>query len=251
MTLSYRYLRMRLGEMGLLPRSKVGLAASYLLGLDLLLYALQKTFGLLKLSYGDSLGGWVSFLSFLVIVLFSILAFRWIKAKALWRLSNRLIVTYVFIGVIPVVMLLVLALLSAYLFAGQFATFIVTTGLNTELKSLEAANAAIAHQFASQIQRGGGTSTAAIERLRQTDKGWANRQICVWLNQKLVLNSTPAGMALEPPAIAAHLKNSFGGVVRDRDQLYLRALETAPVGGGNLTVLSSEPLTRKCWEIWR
>ncbi len=205
----------------------------------------RRRLGLLKLSYGDSLGGWVSFLSFLVIVLFSILAFRWIKAKALWRLRNRLIVTYVFIGVIPVVMLLVLALLSAYLFAGQFATFIVTTGLNTELKSLEAANAAIAHQFASQIQRGGGTSTAAIESLRQTDKGWANRQICVWLNQKLVLNSTPAGMTLEPPAIAAHLKNSFGGVVRDRDQLYLRALETAPVGGGNLTVLSSEPFDQK------
>ncbi len=245
MTLSYRYLRMRLSDVGLLPRSKVALAAWYLLGLDVLLYALQKTFGLLKLPYGDSLGGWVSFLSFLVIVLFSILAFRWVKAKALWRLRNRLIVTYVFIGVIPVVMLVVLALLSAYLFAGQFATFIVTTGLNTELKSLEAANAAITHQFASQIQRGGGTSTAAIESLRQTDKGWANRQICVWLNQKLLLNSTPAGMTLEPPTIAAHLKNSFGGVIRDRDQLFLRALEAAPVGGGTLIVLSSEPFDQK------
>ena len=89
-----------------------------------------------------------------------------------------------FIGVIPVVMLVALALGSFYLFAGQFATFIVTTGLNSELKSLEATNSAITHQFASQIQRGGGTSTAAIESLRQTDKGWANRQICVWLDQE-------------------------------------------------------------------
>ena len=105
----------------MLPTSKVALIAWYLLGLDLLLFLLQKVFGLFNLSYGDSLGGWVSFLSFRVIVLFSILAFRWIKAKALWRLRNRLIVTYVFIGFIPVVMLIHLATLSFYLFAGQFA----------------------------------------------------------------------------------------------------------------------------------
>jgi phosphoserine phosphatase RsbU/P len=248
MPLSYRYLRMRLGEVGLLPTSKVALAAWYLLGLDLLLFVLQKASRLLKLSYGDSLGGWVSFLSFLVIVLFSILAFRWVKAKALWRLRNRLIVTYVFIGVIPVVMLVALALGSFYLFAGQFATFIVTTGLNTELKSLEATNSAITHQFASQIQRGAGSSTAAIESLRQTDKGWARRQICVWLDQKLLLNSTPAGVTLAPPPPPSYLKGPFNGVARDHEQLFLRALETAPVSGGKLTVLSSEPLDQQMLE---
>jgi phosphoserine phosphatase RsbU/P len=241
----YRYLRLRLSEAGLLPTSKVALIAWYLLGLDLLLFVLQKVFGLLKLSYGESLGGWVSFLSFLVIVLFSILAFRWVKAKALWRLRNRLIVTYVFIGVIPVVMLVALALGSFYLFAGQFATFIVTTGLNVELKSLEATNSAVTHQLASQIQRGAGTSTAAIESLRQTDKGWANRQICVWLDKRLILNSTPAGVTLVPPTIPSYLKSPFGGVVRDHDQLFLRALETAPVSGGTLAVLSSEPFDQQ------
>jgi sigma-B regulation protein RsbU (phosphoserine phosphatase) len=245
MARSYRYLRLRLSEAGLLPTSKLALIAWYLLGLDLLLFALQKAFGLFKLSYGESLGGWVSFLSFLVIVLFSILAFRWVKARALWRLRNRLIVTYVFIGVIPVVMLVALALGSFYLFAGQFATFIVTTGLSAELKSLDATNSAITHQFASQIQRGGGTSTAAIESLRQTDKGWANRQICVWLDKKLLLNSTPAGLTLAPPTLPSYVKSPFRGVVRDHEQLFLRALETATVSEGKLTVLSSEPLDQQ------
>ena len=245
MALFYRHLRLRLHEAGLLPASKVAQIVWYLLGLDLLLYALQKVFGLFQLSYGDSLGGWVSFLSFLVIVLFSILAFRWIKAKALWRLRNRLIVTYVFIGVIPVVMLITLALLSFYLFAGQFATFIVTTSLTTELKSLQATNSAITHQFASQIQRGAGTSTAAIESLRQTDKSWARRQICVWLDKKLILNSTPGGSTAQPPTIPSHLKSPFGGVVRDQSQLFVRAVETTPVSGEALTVLSSEPFDQQ------
>jgi phosphoserine phosphatase RsbU/P len=245
MTLSYRYLRLRLSESGLLPTSKVALIAWYLLGLDVLLFLLQKVFGLLKLSSGESLGGWVSFLSFLVIVLCLVLAFRWIKAKALWRLRNRLIVTYVFIGVIPVVMLAALALGSFYLFAGQFATFIVTTALNAEVKSLDATNTAITHQLASQIERGAGTSTAAIESLRETDKRWANRQICVWLDKKLILNSSPAGVIVAPPTLPAYFKGPFYGVVRDHEQLFLRALEMTPVSGGRLTVLSSEPLDQQ------
>src|SRR5579863_9372874 len=240
MALPYRFLRLRLSEAGLLPTSKVALIAWYLLGLDLLLFGLQKVFALLKLSYGEGLGGWVSFLSFLVIVLFSILAFRWVKAKALWRLRNRLIVTYVFIGFIPLVLLVGLAFGSFYLFAGQFATFIVTTGLNSELSSLSAANAAIASHLTAQLQREPAAWTASLESLHRTDKHWANRQVCVWLNQKMVLNSSPAGIAA--PILPPYLKTSFRGVVRDHDKLFLRVLETMPLSEGNLTVISSEPV---------
>jgi sigma-B regulation protein RsbU (phosphoserine phosphatase) len=240
MALPYRYLRLRLREAGMLPTSKVALIAWYLLGLDLLLFLLQKVFGFFHLAYGDSLGGWVSFLSFLVIVLFSILAFRWIKAKALWRLRNRLIVTYVFIGFIPLVLLIALALGSFYLFAGQFATFIVTTGLNSELSSLSAANSTIARHLSSQIQREPAAWVASLETLHQTDKHWANRQICVWLNQKIVLNSSPT--EITAPVAPAYLKAAFRGVVRDHDKLFLRVLETVPLKEGNLTVISSEPV---------
>jgi sigma-B regulation protein RsbU (phosphoserine phosphatase) len=242
MPLSYRYLRMRLGEAGLLPTSKVALVASYLLGLDLLLFVLQRAFGLLKLSYGDSLGGWVSFLSFVVIVLFSILAFRWVKAKALWRLRNRLIVTYVFIGVIPVVMLIILATLSFYLFAGQFATFVVTTALDSELKSLDAANSAIAHELAAKMQSGVNPDTTAVEGLRRTDKAWTDRRLHAWQDGKIVLNSSPADSVSSPPILPSYLKGSCREVVRDHNKLFLRASETIPIHGRSLTVLSSEPL---------
>jgi sigma-B regulation protein RsbU (phosphoserine phosphatase) len=240
MALPFRYLRLRLREAGLLPTSRVAQIAWYLLGLDLLLFALQKLFGLFQLSYGDSLGGWVGFLTFLVIVLFSILAFRWIKAKVLWRLRNRLIVTYVFIGFIPLVLLISLALGSFYLFAGQFATFIVTTGLNSELGSLSAANSAIARHLSAEIQREPAAWTASLESLHQADKRWANRQICVWLNQKMVLNTSPGEIAA--PMLPPNLKSPFRGVVRDHDKLFLRVLETVPLSQGNLTVISSEPV---------
>ncbi|HET7441204.1 MAG TPA: hypothetical protein VFJ47_07880, partial [Terriglobales bacterium] len=75
--------------------------AWYALGLALFLFLIQQLFAVLRLSWGQGLSGWVSFLSFIAILFFSILAFRWLKNKILWRLRNRLIVTYVFIGVIP------------------------------------------------------------------------------------------------------------------------------------------------------
>jgi sigma-B regulation protein RsbU (phosphoserine phosphatase) len=244
MTQPYRYLRLRLSEAGFLPASKVALIAWYLLGLDVLLYVLQKVFGLLHPSYGDSLGGWVSFLSFLVIVLFLILAIRWIKAKALWRLRNRLIVTYVFIGVIPVVMLVVLALLSAYLFAGQFATFVITTALDSELKNLDAANSAIAHELAVKMQSGASPETTAVEGLRRTNKAWSNRHVHAWHDGQIVLSSTPQDAVSPPPILPSYLKGSCRQVARDHDKLFLRASETIPVRRGNLTVLSSEPLNQ-------
>src|SRR5579864_3205998 len=223
MTQPYLNLRLRLSEAGLLPSSKVALMTWYLLGLDLLLFVLQKVFGLFHLSYGDSLGGWVSFLSFLVIVLFLILLIRWVKAKALWRLRNRLIVTYVFIGVIPVVMLVVLALLSFYLLAGQFATFVVTTALDSELTSLDAANSAIAHELAVRMENGANPEAAALEGLRRSNKAWSGRHVHAWRDGKSVLNNTPAAVVSSPPILPSYLKGSFREVVRDHDKLFLRA----------------------------
>jgi len=241
MAVSYRYLRLRLADAGLLPTSKVARVAGYVLALDVLLFVLQQVGGWLKISFADSLGGWVSFLSFVAILLFLVLALRWVRAKMLWRLRNRLIVTYVFIGVIPVVLLVALGIGSFYLFAGQFATFIVTTGLDSELVSLESANSAIAQQVAAQMKRGVSSGTAAFEDVREADKIWADRQICVWLGKKVVLNSAPAGDSSAAPVLPPHLGNSFRGIVRDHDRLYLRAMQTVPTGGETMTVLSSEP----------
>ncbi len=242
MPLSYRYLRLRLSDAGLLPTSKVALIAWYLLGMDAVLFVLQTVRGWIKPAYGEELGGWVGFLSFVAGVLFAFIAFRWVKAKALWRLRNRLIVTYVFIGVIPVVLLIALAFGSFYLFAGQFATFIVTTGLNSELSSLSAANSAIARRLAAEVQREPAGWAGSLGSLHQSDKHWANRQICVWLNQKMVLNSSPTEIAVTAPALPTYLQGPFRGVVRDHDKLFLRVLETVPVNQGNLTVISSEPV---------
>src|SRR5579863_94426 len=244
MALAYRYLRfrLRLSEMGLLPTSKLALITWYLVGMDAFLFVLHTLLGWIKPSYGQGLGGWVNFLTFVAVALFALLAFRWLKAKVLWRLRNRLIVTYIFIGFIPLVLLVALALGSLYLFGGQFATFVVTSELHSELSGLAAANSAIAHHLAAESRRLPTPWAVSEEALRRADKRWANRQVYVWLNQKLVIDSSATEAV---PVLPTHLPNPFRDVVRDHDQLFLRVLETVPTSEGNLTVLSSEPFDQR------
>ncbi|HEY3619347.1 MAG TPA: hypothetical protein VGK96_21255, partial [Candidatus Sulfotelmatobacter sp.] len=108
--------------------------ACYLAAMAAGLFALQKLLDLFARSWGDHLGGWIEFLGFLATVLFCILAFRWLKRRLLWRLRNRLIVTYVFIGVIPAVLLVTMALITLYGLAGQFAVFVVTSEIDSQLR---------------------------------------------------------------------------------------------------------------------
>lgn len=239
-----RYFRLRLTHAGLLPASRLALVTWYLLGLDVALFLLQEALAYRRPGSGESLSGWISFLSFVVIILFAIAAVRWLKARMLWRLRNRLIVTYIFIGVIPVVLLLTLALGSLYLFAAQFATFIVTTKLDSDLQSLGASNSAVAHTLATQLDRGLGAETTAIEALRQTNPEWADRQVCAWLDGSLLLNSEPRLKDLGVPALPGYLQDSFLSVVRDEGRLYLRAGEKITVRGKTLVVVSGEPFDR-------
>ena len=101
------------------------------------------------------------------------LPIRWLKAKVLWRLRNRLIVTYMFIGVIPVVLLVAMAFITLYLFAGQFANFVVTSELDSRLRSLQSVNAAIANELAARLERGQPAIAESLEGLKRNDPSWA------------------------------------------------------------------------------
>ena len=116
-----------------------------------------------------SLGGWVSFLSGLAILLLVIIGYRWLRKELLWRLRNRLIVTYMFIGVIPVILLVVMSLFTLYLLAGQFASFVVTSEITSHLRSMEAANRAIANEVAGPLQRGQKPDLETLAGMRSKD----------------------------------------------------------------------------------
>src|SRR5450432_2801544 len=170
---SYPELRRRMVEAELWPQGKMARLACYLAGMAMGLFALQKLLGLIAASWGQYLVGWVDFLLIVAAVLFLILAFRWVRRRILWRLRNRLIVTYVFIGVIPAVLLVAMALITLYGLGGQFAVFVVTAEIHAQLRSLESANSAVTSELAAHLDRGDKPTSESLSGLRKRDDAWA------------------------------------------------------------------------------
>lgn len=233
----------KLRDRGLWPQSWVAWAALYVLALDLLLFAVHRLTRGVSPATSASLGGWVTFLSGLAMVLLVLAGFRWLRSQLLWRLRNRLIVTYVFIGVIPVLLLVMISLITLYLFAGQFASFVVTSEITSRLRSMESSNRAIAHQLASRFQRGETFNSDAVGRIRPQHREWARRQVCAWYGSQTQPNCTgPAGVAaFNAPAF---VQDNFREIVRDHGALYLRTATVIGAEPESLRVISSEPLDK-------
>jgi sigma-B regulation protein RsbU (phosphoserine phosphatase) len=237
-------LESRLRDKGLWPQSWVAWAALYVLALDLLLFAVQWLTRRASPATSASLTGWVTFLSVLAIVFLAVAGFRWLRAQLLWRLRNRLIVTYVFIGVIPVFLLVVISLITLYLLAGQFASFVVTSDIVSHVRNMEAANRAIAHHLATQISASGKLDADVVGRIRPRRPEWARRQVCAWYrNQPQPYCSGPDGMAAFDSA--SFLTEDFRDLVNDSGKLYLRTVTMLAAAQGSLRVISSEPFDQE------
>ena len=220
------------------PKGKLAFITWYLFALDLLLLAIQKVADFFRSSFGKSLGGWIIFLSLLVIVFFGMLAGRWLSTRLLWRLRNRLIVTYIFIGIIPLTLLITLAIGGFYLSAGQFATFIVTSRLDSELKSLEASNLVIAHRLAAELDAGQKPNSLRYDN----PNAWGQSHVCAWLDNKLFINNSGVQVG---PVPAGYPSAQFAEVVRDQSTFFLRAAATVVTTKGKLTAVSSRPLDQR------
>jgi sigma-B regulation protein RsbU (phosphoserine phosphatase) len=240
-------LESKLRDKGLWPQSWVAKAALYVVALELPLLAVMLLTRRASPSTSQSLEGWAEFLSALALVLFAIAGYRRLRVKLLWRLRNRLIVTYVFIGVIPVFLLGMISLITLYLFAGQFASFVVTSDITTHLRGMEAANRAIAHHLATQVSDHGNLDAETIARIRPHRPEWSRRQVCAWYgNQPQAFCSGPEGASVfDSPALVT---GDFRDLVSDHGKLCLRTqtvLSAGPLSQSQwLRVISSEPLDK-------
>lgn len=255
---SYYKLRARLQSDGLWPTSWIARGASYSLGLALFLLVLDLLFKMAAPHWDAGLGGWVKFLLFDAAILFAIVAFRGLKNRVLWRLRNRLIVTYVFIGVIPVMLLVVMAVITIYLFAGQFASFVVTSEINSQLRSLQAVNAALGNELAARVEKNQEPTAESLAGLRKRDRAWKRRKVFAWYGTTALPLGEPPNASISFPVFLDRNDNDYGKaagqnqpfreIVRDKDGLYLCAASVFDMGPQKLTIVTSEPLDQSLIE---
>jgi sigma-B regulation protein RsbU (phosphoserine phosphatase) len=221
------------------PQTKLGRTALWF-------GVLTGLFQLLKLvtrsAPGTTISGWSAFLSYVLVFCLILLALRWTRRKLMWRLRNRLIVTYVFIGVIPIILLIAMALLAGYLFAGQFATYIALADLQTELDHLQSANNALASQFNSLLKAGRLTPQLAAEIASASDESFLQRTVSVLEGNKGYVIQPGGKVETAELKVPEAIKGDFSSFTMDGERLHLRAVRRMN-GSPSLTVISNVPVT--------
>jgi phosphoserine phosphatase RsbU/P len=188
--------------------------------------------------HSPALAGLVSVIGGVLAVCFLGLGIRWVRRVALWRLRNRLILTYVFIGVIPVVLLMVMAIVTVRLFNGQFATFIVTSELRFQLNELEAVNETVAATVVSSVAAG----TMPDKAVQSIRFAGSQRSLTVWAPGagEPSVYTLPAGAAATSKPLPSLAQKSSSMVIEQG--LHLRAWQTVTAGSRKLIVILSEPV---------
>lgn len=188
------------------------------------------------------------------------LLLRLIRNRMLWSLRNKLILTYLLIGLAPLVLLVTLVSISGYIAAGQFAIHLADTRVQTELDEIGSDNAGRAARIAHFIvtQPTGIQTPAEVEsrtqELRDTEQVTvlATQRAHLQRRVEAFINGAPSRPKGAPypnsplglPAWAVDLNGgSFRSIVLDGGDVYLVAIQQERMDDGRLfTLVSSLPV---------
>jgi phosphoserine phosphatase RsbU/P len=165
------------------------------------------------------------------------LLWRVVRENMLWSLRNKLILTYLLIGLAPVVLFFTLVAVFAYVAAGQFAIHLADSRLQGELRQMSAEtrhHADLVTELLSSSLTTPDAYAAAVARIEesgefktsrtQLPRTQLQRDTLTFINGVSVdprtvhRNKTPLGL----PAWATELPNGeFSGLILDSGDLFL------------------------------
>jgi sigma-B regulation protein RsbU (phosphoserine phosphatase) len=224
------------------PQSKVHRLAFWLL----IIYLVLMPGRLLPGIAGSIFSGFSTF-TLLVLLAFCVpLLWRWIVGRFLWKLRNRLIITYLLMGLTPVVLFALLALIALYGFSGQFAIFAATAALEAQQAHYGAENRAFVMHVAHILAIEPNSKSVVLPEVEETASGRQDFdvRIAAFQDGKPIVvapaNLQAAGITQVPPWAA----DRFRGVVFENGELYLRAIDMQTIDGHTTTLITSTPINK-------
>jgi sigma-B regulation protein RsbU (phosphoserine phosphatase) len=206
----------------MIPGTRLAYFTLYTAGLEAALLLLQWLLQLAGASRAAAtLSGWITFLGWAVAILLVFLALRWFQKHVLWSVRNRLIVTYLFIGGVPVTLAVAIALLSGYLVLGDLAIFSAVSEVKVEANRLAAANAAAEEEITRH--------SSTPEKIAAADTSFPGRSISV----------------LPTSSLPGWIRDGFTGLVSEKGHIYLRTANSHQDSHGPAMVISSVQVDRK------
>jgi phosphoserine phosphatase RsbU/P len=126
-------------------RFSVGVACAYLLLQGFEIFS----------SPPQSLRFLVNFLFFVVVVRYLFKLLRWTSRRVLWRLRRRLLVTYLLVGVVPLILLFAIMVILGYVFFGQLSSHFQSNEIDRLMSKLDSANRAMSASMLETLDRNG------------------------------------------------------------------------------------------------
>jgi sigma-B regulation protein RsbU (phosphoserine phosphatase) len=200
----------------------------------LALYGVTRLGGVLGISLPiTSLFG---FLAFLAAAYFLFRLMPWVRSQMLWRLRNRLIVAYVFIAVVPIILLLTIAGLAAYGLYLQLGAHLLHDDLNERISMIAADADTIAGAIEEEVPR---KAASLSEESLMVHPGVASVIAAARAQWPELVVLPNRGEHLVKAGNGRH----YAGLVEFEKKLWLASAEGRTGPAGPITILVGVPLT--------
>jgi sigma-B regulation protein RsbU (phosphoserine phosphatase) len=172
-----------------------------------------------------------------------------LRRRFLWHLRRRLILAYFFIAVVPIVLILLLVGLAAYIINGQFASFLVASNFRHHVESLDQLSHLMVHQ-AELVPQGSPRQLIdqlqnfVVADLRGHGVSYPGLEITIRVGGQVRAFRPADGAAVKPVEVPSWLhRDDFSDIVLDGKQVLLRSLQRQPTRQGELVLIVSQPIT--------
>src|SRR5271165_3374547 len=197
--------------------------------------------GLHQYSARIPVSGFLALLAAIAAMYWLVRGWKWARAYLLWSLRNRLVTAYIFIAVVPVLLLLAMAGLAAYLLYWQLGAYVIHTEMEEREERVGVVATALATSYAAQATLG---SKAAALTLPVAPETYIKNAMTELPGLKV---QTGVGDELLH-ANGASGRNRFRGLVFSGGQLVLLGVVSRPSPTGRILVSAYVPVTPELLE---
>lgn len=173
------------------------------------------------------------FLAFLAVVYLAFRSLPWVRSRLLWRLRNRLIVAYVFIAVVPVVLLVAMAAAASWLLYLQLGAHLLRDHIDERSARIAADADAICDEIQLQVRQGTPLDATLLSEpriaalIRADSSQFQDFRVLLNRGERLLQGST----------------HHFTGLAELEGKLFFAAAESRQTDKGPLFITVAAPLT--------
>ena len=182
-------------------------------------------------------GGFFSFLKYLAVLAGAYLLFRligWWRNRLLWSLRNRLIVAYLFIAVVPILLIVTLVLLAGRILYSQLGAYILHEDIQNRVDMIA--------DISEHIAIADGTLPRGVTQ-DESERILAAQSHAIHDRELLGLSISFADDTTLLRKITPSNKTSYAGLLQQGDSLSLTSLRAIPGSKGERIVMLRVPVT--------